>query len=441
MNTEIVRIQRLGAGADSVAGLSDGKTVFIPFGCPDDEVEIKIIEDRGNYARGEIVRIITPSPMRVSPSCPYFGTCGGCEWQHIDYADQLISKRNIVVDALSRIGKIENADALVLDCVPSKNQYNYRNKIELEARMNNGRFELGFHKRGTHQLIEVDSCALFTKKFQKAPKALRGALSYLVGNQDYAIERIGIRAATFTSDVEIALYTAPGPFPRAMVAKMLKQAMPQATSIVRVLLKDKAETRTVSKVEVLLGKGRLEEMIGDISYGISAPSFWQVNTRGAAVLVDSALEFLEPDETDTVVDLYSGVGTFTLPLAKSAGEVLAVESYGPAVRDLRRNLDENNLDAEAIGGDAAREISSIDHIDGLIVDPPRAGLDAKVIESLIGRKYLKKLVYVSCDPATLARDLKSLVAGGYSIIEVKPVDLFPQTHHVECVVSMSRSES
>lgn len=438
MHTERIQIERLGTDADAVGHLDNGKTLFVPLACPGDTVEIEVVEDQEKFARGIITNIIEPSPLRVEPRCPYFEECGGCDWQHISYDYQLKAKRQSVIDALTRIGKIEHAEELVSPCLASKREYNYRNKIELAAREVGSSLEVGFNKRKSDQLIKNDTCMLFASKFEKAPKALRGSLRFLLQNKTYApLLRVGIRAATNTGDCEVALYTPPGPFPRAQAVKIIRQAMPKVTSIVRVLLKGSVAERKVHKVEVLHGKGGIEEKLNGFSYHLSAPSFWQVNTRGAEALVETVLDFLDVDGTDFVVDLYAGAGTFTLPLAARAESVAAVESYGPAVRDLRKNLERNDLYAEVIGGDAAREISQFKHIDALVVDPPRSGLDKAVIDALLNLKGLQKIAYVSCNPSTLARDLEFLTQE-YTISHVIPVDLFPQTNHIETVVLMSR---
>lgn len=440
MTEETITIERLGTYADAVGKLPDGKTIFIPFGCPGDVAEVEVTKDQTHFARGILKNVVTPSPTRTQPLCPYFEHCGGCDWQHIQYDFQLEVKRQSVVDALLRIGKIENADELTEACVASKHEYNYRNKIELSAKERGKTLDIGYLERGSDHIIGVDNCPLFAKAFEKSPKSLRGSLRFLLQNKNYApLYRVGVRAATFTNECEVALYTAPGPFPRAQAVKVIKQALPKVTSIVRVLLKGEVAQRKVHKVEVLSGKGGITEKLSGFSYHVSAPSFWQVNTRGAQALVDTIMTYLDINGTDFVVDLFSGVGTFTLPLAAAAQSVAAVEAYGPAVRDLRKNLERNGLEADVIGGDAAREISRFKHIDALVVDPPRSGLDDRIIQALKAQKGLKKLAYVSCNPSTLARDLKELNEE-YTIERIVPVDLFPQTNHVETVALMSRKD-
>ena len=228
--------------------------------------------------------------------------------------------------------------------------------------------------------MPVEECLLLPEKYRRAPKALGGALRYIAGEQDLGLTRVALRVGANTRDVEVALWGAPGPFPRRPVATTLGQAL-RTTSLVRVLVKGPAKERKIAGVEVLSGKGAWRERLLGTTMTVSAPSFFQVNTRAAESLVSLALEALGADGSDRVLDLYAGAGTFTLPLAEKAGEVVAVESASSAVRDLRRNLEDEGLWADVIGGDAGRELPAIGHIDLALVDPPRAGLHAEAVAS------------------------------------------------------------
>lgn len=430
-------IERLAYGADSIGRLPDGRVAFISGGCPGDRVAVEIEEDRGRFVRASVREVLRPSPDRVAPPCPYFGVCGGCNWQHVSYAAQTAAKRAAVADSLSRIGHIDVAADTVRQCVPSPREYGYRNKVEFVTDPSSQRLALGYHKAGSEEVVPVDLCLLLPKSLRKAPKALSGALRYLSGEAGLGLTRVGLRTAAHTRDLEVALWTEPGPFPRAAAARVLKDALP-ATSVVRVLVKGGAKERKVTGVEVLGGKGHWRERLSGRSYAVSAPSFYQVNTAVAEQLVTLVLEALDPNGSDRVLDLYSGVGTFTLPLAELAGEVVAVESAGSAVRDLRRNLEENSLWAEVVGGDAAREIATLGRFDSVLVDPPRSGLDEAVVRALAGMRPTV-IAYVSCDPATLARDAARLVESGFRLTDATPVDLFPQTYHVETVARFERT--
>lgn len=423
-------IETLAHGGDSVARLDDGRVAFIKGGCPGDTVLAEITEEHDRFVRGSVAEIVTPSPDRVTPPCPYFGTCGGCQWQHVSYSRQLESKRAMVIDALERIGGLSGVP--VSECVPSPREYGYRNKIELIASKDaQNRLILGFAQAGSDRVIPIESCLLLPKRHAKLPRALSGSLRYLSGDSDLGITRVAARVSERTRDVEIALWTSPGAFPRKAVGATLKEAT-RATSISRVLFRGETKRRAIAGVEVLAGKGFWREQLGEFEYLLSAPSFFQVNTEAAEKLVELALEAVGPDGSDRVLDLYSGAGTFTLPLAELAGDVVAVEAEGSAVRDLRRNLEMAAVWAEVAPGDAARALPELGAFDAAVVDPPRAGLHEDVVTALVAAGP-SRIAYVSCDPATLARDAKRLTAEGHTLVSATPVDLFPQTWHVETV--------
>ena len=433
-----LRIESLAYGGDGVAHLADGRAAFVREGCPGDAVDAEVFEDHGRFVRARISRIIEPSADRVAAPCPYFGVCGGCAWQHVSAEAQGRAKRRAVVDALLRIGGIADAEQRVAELVASGSQYGYRNKIELVAEHTAKGLRLGYHKAGSDKVVPVDSCMLLPPSHAKTPKALAGALRYLSGSQELGLRRVGLRVARNKKDVEIALWTDPGPFPRRPAATTLGQAV-KSTSIVRVLVKGADKERKVTGVEVLAGNGFWRERLLGKTMMISAPSFFQVNTQAAESLVSIVLDALAADGTDRVLDLYAGAGTFTLPLAEVAGEVVAVEAASSAVKDLRRNLDDSGLYADVIGGDAARELAQLGHLDAVLVDPPRSGLLPEAISGLAASDA-RTIVYVSCDPSTLARDTKSLAAHGYVLDSATPVDLFPQTYHVETVAVLRKKK-
>ncbi len=431
-------VESLAYGGDGIARLDDGRTVFVSAAAPGDTLAVEIVEERDRFVRARILEVIEPSEHRVTPPCPYFGHCGGCSWQHVAYGAQLHATRMSVVDALTRIGHIADADSLVGDTVPSGTPYGYRNKIELVVDPREERLRLGFHRAGSEEIVPVDECLLLPKQLRKAPKALGGALRYIAGEGDLGLTRVALRVGAHTKDVEIALWGSPGPFPRKAVATTLGAAL-KSTSLVRVLTKGPSKERRIAGVEVLSGKGYWRERLGGMAMSISAPSFFQVNTKSAEKLVELVLAAVSADGTDRVLDLYAGAGTFTLPLAAAAGEVVAVESAGSAVRDLRRNLEAAELWADVIGGDAARELPSIGHLDAIVVDPPRSGLHPSAALAIAATRA-RTVAYVSCDPATLARDCHTLAEHGYRLASATPVDLFPQSYHVETVAVLHASK-
>ena len=437
--SETVTIERMGNDASAIAHLKNGKTVFVSNAAPGDVAVIDVVEEKATFARAKIQELLEPSPSRAQAVCPFASICGGCSWQHLDYKAQLDAKRANVLAALTHTAHFDEEAAQQLVAAPlrSKREWGYRNKLELNARLDkNGQLQMGFCTEGSHDLAFAETCPLAHKPIEKAPKALRGALRYLQGSSDLGLFRVGVRASVRTKDVEIALWSKAGGFPRNQAAKTLKSALPTATSIVRVLA-DPGKARSVKKVEVLAGKGMWQEELAGNKFMTSAPSFFQVNTAQAEKLVEQVMEGLGGVKHLLVGDLYAGGGTFSIPLAKAGADVIAIEAAGSSVRDLRRNAEINNADVDVIGGDAAREIKEIGGLDVLVVDPPRAGLANGVVED-IAIAAPERVAYVSCNPQTWARDVVRFEANGYRLISVQPVDLFPQTFHVEVVSIFQR---
>ncbi len=426
-----VHIDSLAYGGAGVARAEDGRIVFVEGACPGDTLEVRIAEEHPRFIRATIDSVVEPSPDRTVPPCPYFGVCGGCQWQHIAYSAQLTGKRMAVEDALRRIG--QQAEAVVERIDGSPDEYGYRNKIELSVKNTPRGPSLGFARHGSTDVVTIDECLLLPKAARKAPRSLSGALRYLSSRIPTPVDRVSLRVSR-RGEVEVDLWTAPGPFPRQLAAKVIGDAV-RARTVTRVMTKGEAEARKVVKVEVLSGPGAWHERLGGFDYLVSGPSFFQVNTRAAELLQTAVIDTLKPDRDMLVADLYSGVGTFTLPLAASGAEVVAVESSAHALADLRRNLEGSGLEADIMPGDAGRMAAELEDVDAIVVDPPRAGLSERAGRALVEARP-GTIVYVSCDPATLARDVKSLTGAGYRLDATLAVDLFPQTYHVETVATL-----
>ena len=434
-----ITIDSMSYGAAGVGRTTEGKVIFVPGAAPGDVLEVCLTKESSSYSEGAIQGIIEPSPHRITPACPHTSVCGGCPWMHIGYTAQLKAKRANIVNQLSRIGGIKRdiAETLVAPCVGSKRKLRYRNKIELSVGVDaQSKFTLGFHQHGGNFTPIPKQCLLGAKGIEKAPGALRGALAYLQGHNDLGVFRVSVRHSMRTKDTEVALWTTPSAFPRKIAADTLESAL-KCTSIVRVLA-NPGKARKIKNVEALYGKGCWSEELSDNTYRISAPSFFQINTAQAEKMIELVLDGLELDKNSLVADLYCGAGTFTLPLAQRCNFIYAVESAGSSVRDLRRNIKSAGIDnIEVIGGDSARELPSLGELDALVVDPPRSGL-AKGVTASIAATGAKRVVYVSCDPATWARDIARFKNDGYQLIKATPVDLFPQTYHVETVSILAR---
>ncbi len=428
-----VRIESLAYGGSGVAHTAEGRVIFVAGACPGDEVSVRVTAEHPRYLEGEIVQLLQPSPDRVEPPCPYFETCGGCQWQQVAYETQVHYKRLAVIDALERIGRI--SDPEVQPAITSPARLGYRNKVELTVGPE-GRFSLGYTGKHDRSHVPIAECLLLPERWRTAPRSLTGSLSYASRGADLGLKRVALRASEATGDVEIALWGPPGTFPSRLAARTLRDGL-GATSITRVLTKGDVKERRVTKVEVLAGRGHWRERLGSDEMIVSAPSFFQVNTAAAALLVEAVMECAGVTGSDTVAEIYAGVGTLTLPLARATGMVLALESSGHALRDLRRNLEAAGVDVEIVPGDAGIALPSVGHFDVAIVDPPRAGLSPDVLSALTAGRP-RRIVYVSCDPSTLARDVAALSPEGYRLASATPVDLFPQTYHVETVATIDR---
>lgn len=427
-------------GSAGIGRLENGKAVFVEGAVVGDTVNVDLVEEKASFARGNVAQIVDPSPDRIIPLCPYAGICGGCSWAVLNYEAQLKAKRDNLTSSLSRIGKMDPSlvEELVADVIPSKHEWNYRNKIELAVGTDaRGHLEVGMYKQGSNEVIKVDQCPLAHKKIQKAPKALRGALRFIQGQEQESLNlfRVGVRHSNATGDIEVALWTPTGPFPRAKASKVIAQALPN-TSLVRVMAEE-GKIRKVKKVEVLSGRGFWREKMGENEFWVSGPSFFQVNTNQANKLVETVIDALHVNEDSHVADLYAGGGTFTIPLACISDYVVAVESAASSVRDLKRNAENNQVWVDVIGGDSARELPELGHLDALVVDPPAAGLDKSVPHS-IAAAGPTQVAYVSCNPTTLARDLARFKEEGYEPSKIVPVDLFPQTYHLETVCILDK---
>jgi 23S rRNA (uracil1939-C5)-methyltransferase len=431
-----LHIDGLAHGGSAVARAEDGRVVFVAAGCPGDVVDVEITVDHGRYLEAEIAQIVTPSPERRTPPCPYFGRCGGCQWQHVGYSAQAEAKRTQLLDSLERIGRISGVK--VGPTVSGPTPYGYRNRLEMRTGVGaDGRPTLGLTAARSDEVVPIESCLLLPERAKALPKSLGGALRYLASRAPFALDRVAVRVGTNTRELEVDLWGPPGPMQRHAVARTLSDAV-RTTCVTRVLVKEDARNRTDLKVEVLSGKGNWRERLGEFEYRVSAPSFFQSNTKGAELLVSMVLDRLSPDGSDRVLDLYAGVGTFTLPLAELAGEVVAVEGAGSAVRDLRANLEDAELGADVLPGDAARALADAGTFDLAVVDPPRSGMLPDALKALVNTRA-RTVCYVSCDTATLARDARTLTDAGYVMTSATPIDLFPQTWHVETVAVFERA--
>ena len=369
----------------------NGHRVFVFGGIPGEEVVAEVFRERRGYVAARVVEVLKPSPHRIAAPCPYFGPCTGCQWQHVSYEAQLQIKRDIVVDALERVGGFDQPP--VTAALPSLDRYGYRN----HARFTIGKDgSLGFVNRESRQMVPVDSCMIMDPSVNRILGELQGHCA--------ETSQLSVRCGVNTGDF--------------LVQPTLKTA----------------------EVSVATGQKHYVEALRGRRFRVASPSFFQVNIRQLDRLVDLVKEELGLSGSELVVDAYAGVGTFALLLAPYARRVIAIEESPAAVEDALANANDAP-GVEFIQGKTEQVLSELDERpQGLILDPPRKGCHPSALEAL---KRLKpqRVVYVSCDPATLARDLKSLCRETFFLEKVRPVDMFPQTHHVECIATLTLGRS
>jgi len=397
----------------AVMGRHEGRVIFVPYALPGEAVRVEITEDKGRYGFARLVELLSPSPDRVAPPCRYFGPtgCGGCQWQHMAYEAQLRFKTEIVADQLTRIGKI--IAPVVHPTWPDSSGWAYRNHAQFHPAPDGG---LGFQGGVSNKVVAVEECPI-----------LHPSLSDLYTTLDLDFEgllRLSLRAGTATGDRMLIFETVDDLPPG------LESDLPVSCVL---LLSDGIHVN-------LIGNNHITETVAGHTYRISAPFFFQVNTPQAAQLVRQVLEYLDLRGDETVLDGYCGVGLFTVHLAERAGLVIGVELSSAAVADLLENTaDFDNV--EVVEGPVEAALPDLDiSLDAAVVDPPRAGVDRFALDALVAARPAR-IVYVSCDPATLARDAGRLARAGYRLVEVQPVDMFPQTYHVESVALFHPDES
>lgn len=435
-----LKIEKLSFGPAAIAHDTDGRIIFVDGAVPGDTVDAHIYKEEKRCAFASVGEIIEKGPYHAEAPCPLVGICGGCPWGNVSHKTQLEAKERNVRDALLKNAGLDPIfiEQIISPIKPVKNPWGYRNKIELSVKHDTGKLILGMHALPPHRFTAVSQCFLLPKPYQDLPNRIGGALAFALAAEEQPFRRISIRASARTRNLEVSLWGPPAALNRNRVARTLSDAIP-ATSIVRCLTKGIEKKRSVSKLEVLAGKGYWEERIDAYKLRFSAPSFAQANTESAEKLIEAVEDALQ-DKTGTAVDLFAGAGTFTLPLSARFAEVGTVESSGFAVRDLKRNAKLNRIDNLLItGGDAFKEFPTAPSSPVcILVDPPRSGLTPQLIKKISG-SMASALIYVSCNPQTLARDIKRFQDQRiFYPVHIQPFEMFGQTYHLETIAILSR---
>lgn len=449
INNELVELEIVdnGMNFEGIARLDD-KVVFVPGAIVGEKVKVSIIKNTTNYMFAKIEEILIKSPERKYEECMSYYSCGGCIAQHMSYKKTLDIKKNIVKNTLRKQGINEN---LVNDIYGMGIPYNYRNKVQYPVRNIKGRNKMGMFAEKSHKLIEVHNCKIQDNYINEIAKYMFECINkeniscYNEEEKTGDIKNIMVRRGIHTDEMLCIFVVTNEQIARSnklrKISCMLTEKYGNIKGVVANINETKGNVILGNKNIVICGEDRITDMIGDYTYYISTNSFFQVNTIMAEVLYIILEGMLKPDKSETVLELYSGVGTIGIFLADKVKQLYGVEIVEDAVKMAKENLKLNNiLNAEYIAGDAKDELEKLKnqniYFDTLIVDPPRKGLDEDGIDILMKLKP-KKIGYVSCNPATLARDLNKL-SEIYNIEDINLVDMFPWTSHVECVAMMCR---
>jgi 23S rRNA (uracil1939-C5)-methyltransferase len=429
----------------------DGFVVFCRDTAPGDAVRARVTKARRRFAEADLVEVLRPGPDRVAPPCPYVPRCGGCRLQHVAYEAQVAAKRGQVAEHLARIGHLEGIE--VRDPDPAVERFGYRNRMEYSAAPGpDGALTLGFHARGRwDEVIDVEACLLATplgnavRETARAAAIEAGLAPYDQRGESGGLRHVVVREGVATGQVLVSLVTAGGVDPAVdAVAARLGEAHPEVVGVLHAVNAGVAETTAGHPTRVVAGRDWLEERVLGTTLRLSAASFFQTNTRMAERLYGRVAEAAALDGSQVVYDLFSGAGSIGVVLADGAREVVAIDVVPEAVADAERNAAANGLaNHTALCGDVGVVLrerrGELPPPDVAVVDPPRAGLSGRAVRRVL-ELAPSTLVYVSCQPATFADNAARFVAGGYRLEWVRPVDMFPQTPHIEAVARFTRDQ-
>ena len=421
----------------------DGQAVFVHRALRGEDCDILLLKVLKNAAFGKAVKVYTPSPHRTEPDCPYYGRCGGCDFRHMDRAEELDAKRQRVQDALRRIG----GSAVTVESIDGGEPLHYRNKSQYPVAADGS---VGFYRARSHQVVPVERCLIQKPQADKAAQALRDYIrTYGVSCYDEKTRRGLVRylyIRTNGAGQSLLCVLVNGrklPHEQELV-ELLRQAVPDAVGVVLGVNTQPTGAVLGTEYRTLWGADVLTDTLCGLTFRLSVPSFYQVNREMAEVLYDKAVEFAGLTGGETVLDLYCGAGTITQVMARHAGQVIGAEIVPEAIEDAKENAKRNNIanvaffcgDASAVAADfAAKGLRP----DVICVDPPRKGLTPEVVQAA-AQMAPRRIVYVSCDPATLARDVKLFAQSGYEAVRAAAVDMFPGTANIETVVLLSKGE-
>jgi 23S rRNA (uracil1939-C5)-methyltransferase len=440
-----VTVDRLAYGGEAV-GRHEGLVVFASGAAPNETVRVRVRRVQRRHVEADVVSVENPSSERVAPRCVHFAQgCGGCTWQHVDYAAQLRAKETAVRDSLERLGALQ--DLPLRPIIPAPSPWHYRNKMEFAFHPEG---VLGLHPRGAwHSILPLQECLLappLTVALVKAAQAFAREANLSLHDprtHQGLLRELVVRHSRGTGETMLGIVTSPGPFDAAAaMAERLAAVDASVVGVVRSIRASSDTSAPLQQTTLLRGQDHITETVGGLRFGIGIETFFQTNSAQADALVALVRELAGELAGALAIDVYCGVGMFTLALASAGAKAVGIELSASSVEAARVNAQTNNLcEARFFAGDARTVLPEVLAEHGIprvvVLDPPRAGAGGKVMRR-IARAAPARIIYVSCNPTTLARDLVELGPFGYRISVVQPLDLFPQTYHVETVVALDR---
>lgn len=439
-------------------GRAGGFTLFVQGGLPGETARVRVMKMKKQYGYARLEELVKSSESRVNPPCDIYKECGGCQLQHFDYGAQLTWKRQHVVDNLTRIGKLkvagegESEDGIIVhDTIGMQDPWRYRNKaaVPVGAAGEGGELVAGFYARGSHRIIDMDDCLIQHESNDEVVRVVKSIARelrtppYEESTGRGVLRHVMARTGVVTGEIMVVLVTNGKRLPRQPEwIERLRASLPGLKSIVQNVNERDTNAIFGDETRVLWGSEVIYDELDGIRFAISARSFYQVNPAQTVSLYSKAVEYAGLTGKERVIDAYCGIGTISLFLARQAGHVYGVEIVPEATEDAKRNAELNSIGNVSFEAGPAEVVMPRWRTEGIeadviVVDPPRKGCDPALLDTILALQP-ERVVYVSCNPSTLARDLRVLEDGGYRTVEVTPVDMFPHTVHVECVVLMSR---
>lgn len=449
---DLIEISITGMTAEGMGvGHHGGMAVFVPLTAPGDTAEVKIVKVLKNFSYGRLERLLFPSPDRIQPDCPAFSQCGGCCYRHISYEAELKIKWTKVRDALTRIGGLE--DLPLRPILGAAERNGYRNKALLPlGTAADGSLTMGFYAVNSHRIVNCERCLLQPEEFSAAMDAFRqwaeqyGDPVYQEEAHTGRMRRLYLRKGEKTGEtMACVVVNGNGLHHEQELVSALRAAVPGLASVIVNSNRERTNVALGKQCRTVWGSDTIQDHLCGLSFRLSPLSFYQINRSQAERLYEKAAEYAGLTGRELLLDLYCGAGTIGLSMAKKARKVIGVEIVPEAVENARQNAADNHIsNAEFLCGDAAQAAVELsrrgERPDVIVLDPPRKGCAGDLIETVVNFQP-RRIVYVSCDPATLARDLKRFAELGYPPVEATPVDMFPATSHVETVVLMSRKNA